>query len=75
MNEVDDLTLKNLLLYSYGCNLCKKKAIEAFFDSECDENEAFKAYSEIFCNNCIAAKIACKYEEYNNVINKIREKI
>ena len=37
-----DLTLKNLLLHSYGCNLCKEKAIELFFDSDFDENEAFK---------------------------------
>lgn len=71
MNEVDDLTLKNLLLHSYGCNLCKEKAIEVFFDSDCDENEAFKIYSKIFCNNCVAAKIAIFYEEYKKLIAEV----
>lgn len=68
-----DLTLENLLLHSYGCNLCKEKAIELFSDSDSDANEAFKAYSEIFCKTCIASKIAFKYEEYSNVINNWRK--
>ena len=67
MSEVD-LTLENLLLYSYGCNLCKQKAIELFFDDDSDENKAFKIYSEIFCKRCIASKIASRYEEYSNTI-------
>lgn len=74
MNEID-LTLENLLLHSYGCNLCKEKAIELFYDTDFDENESFKFYSNIFCKKCIASKIALKYEEYNDEINNWRKNI
>jgi len=70
-----DLTLENLLLHSYGCNLCKEKAIELFFDTDFDENEAFKFYSDIFCKKCIASKIAFRYEEYNNTMKNWRKNI
>jgi len=70
-----DLTLKNLLLYSYGCRLCQEKALDLFYDIDFNADEAFEMYKNIFCKKCIAAKFAIEHEKAKETIDNWRKNI
>jgi len=70
-----NLTLKNLLLYSYGCKLCQEKALDLFCDINFDADEAFEMYKNIFCKKCIAAKFATEHEKAEETIDNWRKNI
>ena len=65
------LNLDNILLYSYGCQLCHEKAMELFYDVNIQK--AFILYSRLFCKKCPTAKIAINYENCKNMLTKYIE--
>lgn len=72
MNKID-LTLDNILLHSYGCQLCHEKAMKLFYNL--NAQKAFILYSNLFCKECPTAKIAISYENCKNMALKyIKEK-
>lgn len=66
-----ELNLDNILLHSYGCQLCREEAMKLFYDV--DVQKAFILYSKLFCKECPTAKMAINYENYKNMLTKYIE--